>query len=280
MTDQELKDSIAGLLTAQKETDRILRELVEEQKRNVEERRRNEEARGRNEEARKKADEEFAEEQRRNEEARKKADEAFAEERRKTEEAQRRIAEELAEERRKTEREIRRVGKQIGDLGNKFGSFTEGMAWPSMEKVLHKHFGMNDISARRKAHLGGESLELDVLAFDNTGARDEVYIVEVKSHLKAEAIDQLLKIIADFPRFFPNLKDRKIYGLIAAVDIPDDVRAAVIKNGLYLAQLNDETFKLLVPRNFKPKAFGPAAEQNGAANGQTKKRKRNKPGSR
>ncbi len=187
-----------------------------------------------------------------------------------------RLLKELAEERRKTEREIRQVNKQLGELGNKFGSFTEGMAWPSMEKILHKRFGMNDISPRRKAHLNGKTLEVDVLAYDNTGKRDEVYIVEIKSHLKEEAIGQLLKVIADFPRFFPDLKDRKIYGLIAAVDIPDDVRAAVIKNGLYLARLNDETFKLLVPPNFKPRAFGPAAEQDGAANGQTKKRKRRK----
>jgi hypothetical protein len=208
MTDQELRDLVAGLAVSQKETDRILKELVEE--------------------------------------------------------------------RRKTEREIRQVNKQLGELGNKFGSFTEGLAWPSMEKLLHEQFGMNDVGPRRKAHLNGESLEIDVLAFDNTGARDEVYVVEIKSHLKEEAIDQILKAISDFPRFFPNLKDRKIYGLIAAVDIPDDVRAAVIKNGLYLARLNDETFKLLVPRNFKPKAFGPAAEQNSAANGQTKKRRRRK----
>ncbi|MGH9836707.1 MAG: DUF3782 domain-containing protein [Blastocatellia bacterium] len=230
MTDQELKDLVAGLVASQKETDRMFKEIAE---------------------AKRKADEEFAE-------ARKKA------------------GEELAEERRKTEREIRRVNKQLGELGNKFGSFTEGMAWPSMEKVLHKHFGMNDISPRRKAHRNGETLEVGVLAYDNTGKRDELYLVEIKSHLKEEAIGQLLKAISDFPRFFPDLKDRKIYGLIAAVDIPDDVRMAVIKNGLYLARLNDETFKLLVPRNFKPKAFGPAAERNGAANGQTKKRKRRK----
>ena len=226
MTDQELRELVAGLAVSQKETGRILKETDSILKEIAE--------------ARKKADEEFA------------------------------------EERRKTEREIRRVNKQLGELGNKFGSFTEGMAWPSMQKVLHKQFGMNDISPRRKAHHNGQTLEVDVLAYDNTGKRDEVYIVEIKSHLKEEAIGQLLKAIADFPRFFPNLKDRKIYGLIAAGDIPNDVRAAVIKNGLYLARLNDETFKLLVPRNFKPKAFGPAAEQDGAANGQTKKRQRRK----
>jgi hypothetical protein len=80
----------------------------------------------------------------------KKADEELAEERRKTE-----------EEQRKTERVIRQVNKQLGELGNKFGSFTEGMAWPSMEKVLHKHFGMNDISG--VSHLTNCQKRLDLV---------------------------------------------------------------------------------------------------------------------
>lgn len=166
-----------------------------------------------------------------------------------------------------------RVGKQLGELGNKFGSFTEGLAWPSMQKILDERFGMNDISPRRRLRLNGRSLEIDVLARDSTGARDEVYIVEIKSHLTPEGIDQILKTISDFPYFFPDLNDRKIYGLIAAVDIPDNVRAAVIDQGLYLAQLNDETFRLIVPDDFKPKAFGPAARPNGQPNGRAKKKR-------
>ena len=165
-----------------------------------------------------------------------------------------------------TDRQLKQLGKQMGQLGNKFGSFTEGLAWPSLEKLLYERFGMNDISRRKKAKLNGRSLELDVLAYDNTGVRNELFIVEVKSHLTQEGIDQILQTIADFPHFFTDLKERKIYGIIVAVDIPDNLRAAVIKRGLYLAQISDESFKLLVPRNFQPIAFG-----NGA-NGQAKKK--------
>ncbi|MFM7613552.1 MAG: hypothetical protein ACKO4R_04835, partial [Synechococcales cyanobacterium] len=38
------------------------------------------------------------------------------------------------------------LGKQIGGLGAKFGSFTEGLALPSMETILHQQFGMEIIS--------------------------------------------------------------------------------------------------------------------------------------
>lgn len=48
--------------------------------------------------------------------------------------------------------DIARITKQnaklIGDIGNKFGSFTEEMAFPSMDKVIRKQFGMETVSTR------------------------------------------------------------------------------------------------------------------------------------
>src|SRR5262245_22233231 len=156
------------------------------------------------------------------------------------------VEEELAEERRKTERVIRQVNKQLGELGNKFGSFTEGMAWPSMRKLLLQDFEMNFAAPRQLARMNGRTLELDALAYDD-GTRNEVYVVEVKSHLTQEGIEQLLNSLAAFPTFYPHLRDRKLYGIIAAVDISDALRQAALKRGLYVARINDDTFKLSVP---------------------------------
>jgi hypothetical protein len=171
------------------------------------------------------------------------------------------------EERRKTERVIRQVNKQLGALGNKFGSFTEGMALPSLEKILYRQFKMDVVAPRAKARLNGQTLEIDVLAYDN-GSRNEAYLVEVKSHLTREGIEQMLETIERFPKFFGAHRDRTVYGVIAAVDIPDNLRGEVLNKGLYLARIHDGEFELLTPRGFKPAPFGPAAKQNG----KTKKR--------
>jgi hypothetical protein len=169
-----------------------------------------------------------------------------------------RNARDLAE----TWKQIKQVNKQLGELGNKFGSFTEGMAFPSMEKILRNHFKMDVVALRAKSRLNGHSIEIDVMAYDN-GSRNEVYLVEVKSHLTRESVDQMLRTIEQFPKFFGAHRDRKIYGVIAAVDIPDNLRAEVLNKGLYLARIHDGTFELLTPRGFKPEAFGPAAKRNG-----------------
>src|SRR2546428_14122522 len=162
----------------------------------------------------------------------------------------------------RTDREIHRVNKQRGELANKFGSFTEGMAFPSMEKILRDRFGMDGVALRAKSRQNGHSIEIDVMAWDN-GSRNEVYLVEVKSHLTRESIDQMLKTIQQFPKFFGAHSHRTIYGVVAAVDIPDNLRAEVLKKGLYLARIHDGEFELLTPRGFKPAGFGPATKQNG-----------------
>lgn len=164
-------------------------------------------------------------------------------------------------------KQMKRTDKQLGALGNKFGSFAEGMALPSMERVLRRQFGMNIVNPRAKASKNGRMLEIDVLAYDN-GDRNEAYLVEVKSHLTSEGIEQMLKTLEEFPKFFLPLANRKIYGIIAAIDIPENLRNEVANKGLYLARISDGTFRLETPRGFKPKDFS-AAHHNGrrASNG-------------
>jgi RecB family endonuclease NucS len=180
-----------------------------------------------------------------------------------------------------TDRQIRQVNKQIGEIGNKFGRFTEGMAEPSMRKLLEQ-FGMTAIHPRALFHSEDRSrtLEVDVLGYDSNDLREEVYIVEVKSLLTPDSISQALKTIADFRELGPvALRHRPIYGVIAAVDIPKDVDRAVTSRGLYLARISDDTFQLLTPRGFKPKLFlhkTPGRLSNSRANGRPKKKKSRK----
>ena len=65
------------------------------------------------------------------------------------------------QEMKETSRFIHELGKQIGALGNKFGSFTEGMALPAMNKILRQTFVMVVVSPRLQAWKNGECLEQD-----------------------------------------------------------------------------------------------------------------------
>ena len=164
------------------------------------------------------------------------------------------LAEESRERQRETDRQLRELGQQIGGLGNKFGSFTEGLALPSMEKILRRRFGVDTIAPSVRVARGGQHLELDVLAYAN-GAVNAAYVVEVKSHLREEHIQQLLEILEQFAAWFPEHRDKQLYGILAAVHIPQALRPRVLEQGLYLAHIHDDLFELEVPDDFQPRRF-------------------------
>ena len=219
MTDQELRDLVAGLTVkhaelaqalqrSKEETDRVLLRSKEE------------------------TDRAFLESRREEEERRRKNDES----------------------RRELDQMVKELGRQIGGLGDKFGSFTEGMAFPSMSKILTQRFHMDFIAPRVVRCKGGRTMEVDVMAYSNSGA-NEVFLVEIKSHLRKEALEQIRKLLRDFRDFFPEHADKKVYGMLASVDVPDNVRKKILDAGIYLAQIHDGQFEVQVPDDFQPRAY-------------------------
>lgn len=153
-----------------------------------------------------------------------------------------------------TDAKIRELGKQIGGLGEKFGSFTEGLALPSMEKILQQRFGMEVISPSVRVSKGGQHLEIDVLAYANS-AINRVYLVEVKSHPREESIAQIKSLLARFRDYFPEHKDKAVFGILAAVDLSADIRERALHEGLYVARIHDNVFELDTPDEFQPRAW-------------------------
>ena len=153
-----------------------------------------------------------------------------------------------------TDRQIKELGKQIGGLGAKFGSFTEGLALPAMEKILRDRFGMEVISPSVRVSKAGQHMELDVLAYAN-GPVNAAYIVEVKSHAREESIAQLKTLLHRFRDFFPEHRDKRLYGILAAVDLSASLREKALQEGLYVAHIHDEVFTLDTPEDFQPRAF-------------------------
>jgi hypothetical protein len=161
---------------------------------------------------------------------------------------------EVSQQQKKTDKQLKELGQQIGGLGAKFGSFTEGLALPSMETILRQRFGMEVISPSVRVSKEGQHLEIDVLAYTN-GELNTAYIVEVKSHAREESISQLKSILLRFRRFFPEHKDRKLYGILAAVHLSSELREKILQEGFYVARIHDQVFELDIPDNFQPRLY-------------------------
>ena len=150
-----------------------------------------------------------------------------------------------------TSKEIKELGRQIGGLGNKFGSFNEGLLMPSLIKLLETKFNCYDISTNRLFRDNGKSFEVDILGAND----DSCYLIEIKSHLKEEAIEQLKKQIDRFKKFGKNYTNSKIYGVICATHYEINIVEKVTEAGLYFISTSDDLIKLQVPDNFEPRIF-------------------------
>ena len=260
MTDEELKALVASLAVSQKETDRQLKELSQSQKET--DRQFDEELKALVASlavSQKETDRQLKELS----QSQKETDRQFKETRTSLAVSQKetdRQLKELSQSQKETDRQLKKLGQQIGGLGNKFGGFTEGLALPSMSKILEEDFGMDTIAPRLKRKLkrnaeAVQALELDVLGYTNSQI-NTACVVEVKSRLNEQSIEQMLKTLEAFPRFFPEHQDKTLYGILAFVDFREDFLSQAEKSGLYLAHIHEDLFKIISSPDFQPKNFG------------------------
>jgi hypothetical protein len=123
-----------------------------------------------------------------------------------------------------------------------------------MERLLRQRFGMEVVSPSVRVSRDGRHLEIDVLSYAN-GALNAAYLVEVKSHPREETILQMQSLLQGFRDFFPEHRDKRLYGILAAVDLSPELRARALRAGLYVARIHDQVFELDVPDDFQPRAY-------------------------
>lgn len=49
--------------------------------------------------------------------------------------------------------------------------------------------------------------------------------------------------------------DKKLYGILAVVDAPENLCRRALNAGLYLARIHDGQFEIQVPEGFQPRPF-------------------------
>ena len=149
-----------------------------------------------------------------------------------------------------TDQKLRDTDRYIKELGRKI----EGMALPSMERMLNERFAMENISPRHRVRRAGREQEYDVLAWAN-GQVNLAIVVEVKSRVRREAIAQLEGQLDMLPQMLPELANKSRIGILAGVDWDAGVREQAQAAGLYTASIHDEIFALTTPEEFVPKQW-------------------------
>jgi hypothetical protein len=195
-------------------------------------------------------DKKFQETDKKFQETNKMLTEKFQESEKRFKESERMLSEKFQE----TDKMIGNLGKGVGGLGNSIGNICEGLTFPSIVKELYDKFGVETVAENCSKKKKNQRIELDVFGYSNS-VKNEAFIVEVKSTLKPESIEQIEKTMQRFRDFFPEHADKKLYGIISAIKAPKNLIDEVFNHGFYFASVKDGFFKIEIPKGFKPKIF-------------------------
>jgi hypothetical protein len=158
----------------------------------------------------------------------------------------------LKEQSQETDRQIRRVNRQIGDLGNRLGEFVEWQVRPAAVRLFQaRGIAVYELASDVTIQRDGEGLEIDLLAINTT----EAVLVEVKSKLTQNDVDEHLERLGKFKRLMPRYQDVRAMGAVAAMVVPQDVARYAYRQGLFVMAQSGDDMVILNDASFQPRAW-------------------------
>jgi hypothetical protein len=149
-----------------------------------------------------------------------------------------------------TDTQIKNLGKHIGGLGHKFGTFTEGLFMPSVKKLLLNEFKCKTVT-KNYIYNNGISFEIDMIG----DAGENVYLVEIKSHLNDSIFPQMQRHIQQFKEYVTRFKGSKIFGIVVATHFDAEIVSKLYESGYYFISVSNKIAKLNIPESFLPKEW-------------------------
>jgi hypothetical protein len=148
----------------------------------------------------------------------------------------------------------RETDKKIAKLGNRLGEFVEGLIKPAVVRLfrergipVHKVYG--DISADNPQL--GLATQIDLFVVNSHVCA----LIEVKSKLSVDDVNEHLERMEKFKPLFPEYADKQVYGAVAAMVIPDDVAKYAYRKGFFVIAQQGETVAILNDAHFQPLAW-------------------------
>jgi hypothetical protein len=177
-------------------------------------------------------------------EADRRAAEAKAEADRRAAEADRRLA--------KLEKTVANTSRAVDSLTTRWGRFVEELVEPAVIGLFRrKGIDVKETYSRARVKRQGIAMEIDILAVDET----EVVLVECKSRLSKDDVNEFLEKLSRFKQAFPHYKNYQAYGAVAGIEIDEGVDRYAYKQGLFVIKPSGETVEIINDSGFEPKLW-------------------------
>jgi hypothetical protein len=159
---------------------------------------------------------------------------------------------ETARQMQETDRRMKELQNRMGELGNRFGELAEHLVIPNIVQkfnALDYHF--EDIAKERKfvnPETGRIEAEFDILLENSAYSIG----VEVKTKPADKDVAEHIRRL-EFLRSYKDKKGdkREIRGAIAGAIMPEQVRLAALRAGLYVIEQSGDTVKIEEPHHIR-----------------------------
>ena len=141
--------------------------------------------------------------------------------------------------------------KKLGKLGNRLGEFVEEFIKPSVVKIFQErgiavHMVTRDVEAHRPEL--GLAMQIDLFVTND----DSCVLIEVKSHLSLDDVNEHVERMGKFKVMFPLYAAKKVYGAVAGMVIPDNVARYAYRQGFFVIAQRGEMATILNDEHFDP----------------------------
>jgi len=144
--------------------------------------------------------------------------------------------------------------KKIGKLSNRLGEFVEGLIKPAVVRLFQErgipvHKVYSDVSAENpELNL---ATQIDLFVINGLSCA----LIEVKSKLSIDDVNEHLERMQKFKALFPEYADKQAFGAMAAMVMPDEAAKYAYRKGFFVIAQQGEAVKILNDAAFKPVAW-------------------------
>ncbi|APB32451.1 hypothetical protein GlitD10_0150 [Gloeomargarita lithophora Alchichica-D10] len=172
------------------------------------------------------------------------ADQRAAEADQRAAEADRRLAQ--------LEQTVGRTAKAVDALTTRWGRFVESLVEPAVVQLFQdRGIDVKEIYPRARTKRPGLAMEIDILAVNET----EVVLVECKSRLSQDDVDEFMAKLTRFKQSFPHYQTYLVYGAVAGIEINEGVDRYASKKGLFVIQPTGDTVAIINSAEFQPRTW-------------------------
>jgi hypothetical protein len=162
----------------------------------------------------------------------------------------------LTEKFQETDKQFKETDKRIRELDRLFtsqwGKLIESLVEGDLIKLLKERgIQVESIIPRRRGNKAGHNYEFDLIAINGI----EMVIVEVKTTLRPQDVDDFHEKLWKAKTFMPEYKDWIIYGGVAFITADGSSDRMAQNQGFFVIKATGSSSSIVNEPGFKPKAF-------------------------